>query len=174
MRCATPMVLLALLLPLAACGDDPAPPPPGPIDGEVWHYSPVGLRALLDKRDPGGLAWLPPEVLDGPGDEGAARIAAAFEVVKQSLVGRLILDDDGRFLLKLRQQRQDGWRTVDATGTWTEADGGGLTLVVKTRESKSIAPLEIEDTLVVRRDDAWLLLDTLGRTIPLIRMAAVR
>ena len=152
---------------LAGCGDDPAPEPGPPAKEEIWRYSQEALTKLIQDGDPGGMAWIPGDVLERLREDDMASLGTVVAVLRKDCIGILGLSEDGTFRLDLRAKLPpDDWRSVLATGTWGEAKGGVLTLQVKDRQSKQIAPLEVPDVITARRTGEHLHLEALGRTIP--------
>ena len=168
MRIAAILLLASLLV---GCGDDPAPTPPGPLEGELWHYVPKGLEPLLIERSAGAVAWFPPEVQAKIGTPEEPQLGAVWKEAQKRISSKITLSDDGRFELSLKQLQPDGWRDVTATGTVETAKDGPITFRVTDRRTGKLAPLEIEDTFTGRREGIWLYLDVLGRTIPYAKLA---
>ena len=166
MRVAILTVLLLSPL-LAACGDDPAPAP-APTE-EVWIYRPEALNELFVKRDPGAMAWIPADTMKELEATDMQGLGTVVAMLRKTVVARLVLRSDDTFVLDLRTERPEGWRTVKATGRVRRADDGDLVLAVAERESLQLAPLEVADEIPVRRVEGFLHLEALERTIPLVQ-----
>lgn len=160
--------MCVFLLSLTSCGDDPIAPEEAP-SSETWHFAPGELGRRILNQEPGALAWIPAGVLEKTNVNDTRQLRLLTELLSKTVVPTLTISTDGTFVLRLVAEQPDGaWRKVTALGTW-RLEGTTYRLSVTKRDAPSLAPLEIDDELTVRREGAILLLDALGRAIPLVK-----